>query len=181
MEYEVKVLDIDVDDIIGRLSSIGAEYRGDFAMRRWVYAQSGTKEMVRLRSDGNSITLTYKRLNNEDIGGVEEMEVAVSDFAMTDAIFKRLGFDETYYQENKRKLYVLGNTEFCIDTWPLIPTYLEIESTSEAEVQAALDLLQITRHDGNIAVKSIYERYGIDLHSYPVMHFGIKSHEQVAQ
>ncbi|MEI7918900.1 MAG: hypothetical protein WCH65_01440 [bacterium] len=50
-------------------------------------------------------------------------------------ILKKLKREVMVYQENKRKVYVYNEIEFCIDSRPKIPTYLEIESTSVEKVK----------------------------------------------
>jgi hypothetical protein len=67
---------------------------------------------------------------------------------------------------------VLGDIEFCIDTRPKIPTYLEIEWSSEEKVHQGLELLWLTGKDvWDIWVIETYERYGIDLMSHQVLKF----------
>ena len=63
--------------------------------------------------------------------------------------------------------------EVDIDTWPRIPTYLEIEGTSEEEVYNALELLGIPKQKAtSLDVQSIYEEiYGIDLNKEPNLSF----------
>ena len=63
--------------------------------------------------------------------------------------------------------------EVDIDTWPKIPTYLEIEGTSEEEVYNALQLLGIPKEKAtSLDVQSIYEEiYGIDLDKEPNLSF----------
>ena len=69
------------------------------------------------------------------------------------------------YQENKRIQYTLDNVEIDIDTWPMIPTYLEIEGNSEEEVnnmvkKLGLSNLKIT----TLNCDDIYrEFYNIDI------------------
>ena len=60
-------------------------------------------------------------------GGMHEVEVVVSDFEKTTELLHSIRMVEKFYEENKCTKYVLNDVEFCIDEWPLIPTYLEIE------------------------------------------------------
>jgi len=49
-------------------------------------------------------------------------------------ILKKLEWTTIVYQENKRKVYSRNDIEFCIDTRPKVPTYLEIEGKDEKAV-----------------------------------------------
>ena len=76
-----------------------------------------------------------------------------------------MGYIVRGIQENRRIKYDLNGTEIDIDTWPRIPTYLEIEGKNEEEVYNTLDLLDIPREKAiSLNTQSIYkEYYGIDL------------------
>lgn len=172
-EFETKVLDIDVKNIKDKLVNIGAKEKPEILMRRWVFDIDPSKERwIRLRDDGEKITITYKCKTGSGISETEEIEVEVFDFENTAEILSKLKFQSKYYQENKRKLFIFDDVEFAIDSWPKIPTYLEIESYSEKKVKDGLDLLNLKNKDiGNISVKNVYSKYKIDLHSFKELKF----------
>ena len=61
-------------------------------------------------------------------------------------------------------MYVLNEVEISIDSWPMIPTYAEIEGKSEKGVLDALELLGCTKKDyTTLDVVSIYKLYNIDI------------------
>ena len=61
-------------------------------------------------------------------------------------------------------MYVFNEVEISIDSWPMIPTYAEIEGKSEKDVLNALELLGYTKKDyTTLDVVSIYELYNIDV------------------
>lgn len=173
VEYETKVLDIDVPTIEQKFKELGIKKEAEFLMRRWVYDIDPSKdEWVRLRDEGGRVTLTYKRKTGSGIGETEEIETEVKDFDMLARILSRIPFKGKYYQENKRKVYRFGKLTFTIDSWPMIPTYLEIEGENEEEVRRGLELLGLVGKDiGNMSVKNVYSLYGIDLHSYKEIKF----------
>jgi adenylate cyclase class 2 len=45
------------------------------------------------------------------------------------------------YQETKRETWKLEDCEVTIDTWPWIPTFLEIEGGSESSVRKTASIL----------------------------------------
>jgi len=172
-EFETKVLDIDVKEIRDKLIKIGAKKKSEFSMRRWIFdIDSSQDKWIRLRDDGEKITLTYKCKTGSGISETEEIEVEVSDFKNTAKILSNLNFEATYYQENKRELFILDEIEFAIDSWPKIPPYLEIESSNEEKVKEGLKLLGLEKKDiGNVTVKNVYLKYKIDLHSFKKLKF----------
>lgn len=169
IEYELRVLEIDIDNVIKSLEKIGAEKMGEFKQKRYVYdfnpAVKG--KWIRLRSNGIENTLTIKEIMNNKIDGTKELEIKVSSFEDTNEILNKLGYRHRSFQENNRIEYKLNNVKFDIDTWPMIPTYLEIEGENELEIKKALNLLNLTNSKiTTLGVDAIYkEIYGINIDS----------------
>ena len=67
----------------------------------------------------------------------------------------------------------MNGVEVDIDTWPGIPTYMEIEGLSEKEVYDTLKLLGISKDEAiSLDVQGIYkEVYNIDLDDDPNLSF----------
>lgn len=172
-EFETKVLDIDGAEIAKKLLGLGAEKKPEVLMKRWVFDIDPSKdEWLRLRDDGHKVTLTYKCKSGFGIDQTEEIEVVVGDFQKTGQILSKLEFKGKYYQENKRTAFRLKDIEFTIDSWPKIPPYLEVESSSEEKVKEGLVLLGLENKDaGNLTVKEVYFRYKLDLHSFGELKF----------
>ena len=173
-EYETKILEINVKEIKKKLKQIGAKKKAEYLMRRCIFDINLTRdEWIRLRDyNGKNATLTYKVRTGSGISETEEIEVHVSDFDIMAEILSKLKFKGKYYQENKREIYKLKDIEFCIDHWPKIPTYLEIEAKSEKRVHEGLKMLGLEGKDiGNISVKKVYSMYRIDLHSFKELRF----------
>lgn len=162
-EYEVRVLEIDVDGVIEKLESLNAEFQWDHVQRRYVYdfMPSIDGKWIRLRTNGDKSTLTIKNLVSSEIDGTQELEIEVDNFERCALILKELGYEPKGYQENRRRQYNLNGVEIDIDYWPLIPTYLEIEGPSEAAVYNALETLGFDRNDATTRdVEGIYLDYG---------------------
>jgi len=175
VEYETKVLGIDPQLIINKLRKFGAKEEPEILKRRLIFdMKSENSEWVRLRDNGDKVTLTYKYkvIGNTQIGKTTEIEVDVSDFEKTARILKKLPFYRIFYQENKSHIFHLNGIEFSIDTWPMIPPYLEIESNSKEKVIDGLKLLDLLGKDsGDRDLKDIYRDKGMDLHSYTRLKF----------
>lgn len=174
-EYEVKVLGISPLDIIQKLRKLGAEETAEVLMRRYVFDFSeGVIEWLRLRDDGNKVTLSYKHKEkgNIKVGRTIEIETEVVDFDKTALILKKLPFKAIYYQENRRHLFTIDGIEFSIDSWPKIAPYLEVESTSKARINQGLKLLGLEGQDcGDKDIVEIYDESGVDLHSFLELKF----------
>ena len=174
-EYELRVLEIEPKSIINRLEELGANKIGDFEQKRYVYnlnpAQDG--KWIRLRTNGKKTTLTYKDIVRNTIDGTKEIEVEVSDFEITNELLEKMGYFNKGYQENKRIQYEFNNVEIDIDSWPLIPSYLEIEGQSEKEVTDMLKLLNINEEKVTaLNCSYIYKKiYGIDIDKIKMLKF----------
>ena len=175
IEYEVRILEVSVDDMIARLECLGIQKKGVFHQKRYVYdfipVQKG--RWIRLRSNGSCTTLTIKEIKSLRIDGTSELEIVVSDFDETNCILQKLGYSPRTFQENFRMEYSLNGVNFDIDKWPKIPPYMEIEGTSEQAVLDAIDMLGIPREKFVTKdVDSIYhDVYGITLDEIAILDF----------
>ena len=167
-EREVTILDIDTDDFIEKIESLGAEKKGEFLQRRYVFdfQPIDPNKWIRLRTNGTKTTLTIKEIIDRNaIDGTNELEITVDDFDKTKELLNQLGYSARNYQENYRRVYLLNNTEISIDSWPLIPTYAEVEGKTNEDVQNVLKIIDTSKNDvTTLDVESIYkEKYGIDI------------------
>lgn len=130
---------------------------------------------MRLRTNGEETTLTIKTVvDKNDLGGTQEHEVVVSDFEKMNDILEKLGYKHRNYQENKRIRYILDEVEIDIDTWPLIPTYAEIDGKNKEVVISILKKLDYFGSDKvtTLDVISIYnDIYNIDVLNIKELYF----------
>ncbi len=166
-EIEERVLEIDIQEIVKKLESLGAKKVGEWYQKRYVYDFNPKREnqWIRLRANGKQVTLTYKNVEEDSIDGTKELEIEVSDFEETNQLLNILGYKSKAYQENKRIRYILNGVEIDIDSWPLIPTYMEIEGNSIVEVKEIESLLEIDISKiTNLNCQDIYNKiYNIDV------------------
>jgi adenylate cyclase class 2 len=164
-EYEVRVLEIDHNEIVKKLESLGAELKFSAMQQRYVYDFNPVEEnrWIRLRTNGIKTTLTIKDLTAKTIDGTKELEIEVDDFENTNKILEELGYKNRGFQQNKRTQYILDGVEIDLDRWPLIPEYLEIEGKDEKAIYDCLDKLGISKDKiVTLDVSSIYTHYGYD-------------------
>ncbi len=167
-EYEVRILEIDKEEIIKKLEKLGATKIKEMYYKRYVYEMMPKKhnEWIRLRTDGEETTITYKKIYEEKtIEGTKELEIKVDDFEKSKELLEIMGHSIKGYQENKRIRYMLDDIEFDIDSWPMIPTYLEIEGKNEQKILDIIDKLDIDKSKMTfLNCGTIYkEIYGINI------------------
>jgi adenylate cyclase class 2 len=147
-EIEAKFLNINVIKIREKLQKIGAIMKyPERLMKRKVfdYPDERLKKngaWIRVRDEGDGkITLSYKQLIDRTLHGTKEITVDVNDFDTMCDFLQATGLDSKSYQETRREKWVLGESEITIDTWPWIPTFVEIESETEEEIHKVSNLL----------------------------------------
>lgn len=175
IEHEGKILEINISDVLLKFKNKQFEFKGAYFQRRYVYDFNPAKKgkWIRLRTNGDISTLTIKEIFDDDISGTKEMEIIVSDFDQTNRILNELGYQPRSYQENYRVEYVYQSTTFCIDFWPQIAPYLEIESSTKTNVIDCFKQLGFIAADIYTQnVDYIYsELYNINLDTIPILNF----------
>lgn len=90
---------------------------------------------VRVRNEGDKVTLSYKQLKDRTVHGTKEVTVIVDDFEATCRFLDSIGMKLSSFQETKRESWKLGSAEIELDTWPWIPSFVEIEAKDEEELK----------------------------------------------
>ena len=166
-EYEIRILEINKEETIKKIEGLGAIKKGEFEQKRYVYdlRPAEKDKWIRLRTNGIITTLTYKDIISNTIDGTKEIELEVEDFNKANEFLEKIGFKNRSYQENKRIQYILNGVEIDIDSWPMIPTYMEIEGNSEKDIVDMKKILNIDeRKVTTLNCSDIYkEIYNIDI------------------
>lgn len=144
-ELEVRLLDIDVDDLVKKLEQLSAKFIGKWNQVRYIYDFNPFIEnkWIRLRTDGIKTTLAIKEVRDTSITGTKELEIEVSSIEDTDKILEELGYKKRSVQENKRIRYILNGVEIDIDTWPHLKSYVEFEAKAEEDIIKAFEVLNL--------------------------------------
>jgi len=176
----VKFLDIDPEVLERNLLALGGKRIYDRIFRDRVFdfpdwrLQAKTS-WVRLRDKGDRVTLSFKdasKTGGANNFGMEEIEVVVSDFDKTSELFKRIGLIEKFNEEKNRVHFELDGIDIDIDTWPLIPPYVEIEGKNWGEVRKMADRLGLDwEKRETTGAMGIYRKYGIEEKDYEVLMF----------
>ena len=143
-EIEATFLDIDKPTLRQKIQSLGGKLlQPETLMRRTIF-DSGTHSFVRVRDEGNCITMTYKYFADISLSGAKEINLIVNNYNNAVNLVKACGLQIKAHQE----------------TWPGLPTYVEIEGPSEASVKTAAAKLGFDFKDAHFgAVDQIYHFY----------------------
>lgn len=148
-EIEVRFLEINQDEISGKLKQLGAEDLGEDLLEEIIFYdkelewQKGNRKFVRIRKTKSGIYLTYKHQEFDTATGTEEIEFKIDDMRKAEVFLERVGLVAFRHQQKKRHSFKLGNVIIDIDTWPRIPTYLELEGPSEEALKAVAKKLDL--------------------------------------
>ena len=169
-ELETRIVDIDLDELRNKLNSIGAkkiksenqindlyDFEDSRLLNNKGYARIRT--VHDLLNDKEIIFMTTKRLLSQGkFKEMEENEVIVDNKKMAEGIFKSLGLNVYQSIKKYRESYRLFNSliEIDINDKSFCPfPYLEIETSSEEELQKIVTILGYTLEDTTSA--TIYD------------------------
>jgi len=149
-EIEIKILEIDRMKIESALMSLGAKQVFDGEIHAVYYdsrdhAMRNNRDTLRLRKEGTTSMLTFKRhVEDADAKVREEKEVEVSDFNTMRSILESTGFSSWFEMKKHRTSYELHGVHFEFDKYheeyEYIPEFMEIEG---ADVQTVLRYAEI--------------------------------------
>lgn len=177
-EIEVVFTEVDKEELEKKLLAIGAHKVKDIFYRHVAmdypdYRLDKDYSWIRLRDEGGEVVLAYKKrlgvssVDGTNDTGMEEIEVVVDSYENTKLFLQKIGLIEKHEAEKKRTRWQKGETEFDIDTWPAIPTFLEIEAPSWEDIDVATKALGFDPKERKIcSANQIYKMYGITVNDY---------------
>jgi adenylate cyclase class 2 len=171
-EIECRFLEIDKEKLVKKLLELGAHDEGENMLEETIiYDKEATwkdsNKFIRLRKIGNKIKLSYKEHTAHTVDGAYEIEFGVDDFKKPELLFEQLGLKAYRHQQKKRHTLILEGVTFDIDTWPKIPTYVEIEGESEEALKKAALAVDFKWEDAEFhdAAWVIENKYNIPVRS----------------
>lgn len=143
-EIEAKFLNVNHDEVRASLQAAGATCEHPMRlMRRHQfdhpddrYLKHHQNEKLRIRDEGDKVTVTYKK-SRADSNYVHEIETTVGSYDDIKQLLLAIGLKIYSYQESKRETWQLDDVEVVLDEWPWLKLYIEIEGPSEAAIRAA--------------------------------------------
>lgn len=157
IEFEGRVLDINPVEMREKIKSLGGHMKKGLTLyKRSVFSLCDIKRgFVRVRDEGDKITLTSKIYKNPDFP--QEYELQLKDkFEHGQEFLRSLNLTEKAYHETIREKWTIPkpnskkNTELCeitIDYIPGLPVYSEIECKSKADLIKSCKLLNVQYKD----------------------------------
>ena len=149
-EIEIKLSFKDKDKIIAQLKKIGATFKEKYVLSDIYFSLEDTnmreaKDFIRLRvkNGASEITLKGKRETESDIWRRIELTSKVDNPKAVAQMFNHMKFYTLLENNSEREYWQIGNVEivFVELTKPTKLNFMEIEGTSEQEVQIILDKL----------------------------------------
>lgn len=142
IEYEATFPEVDKDAVRGKLSAAGAVLvKPEFLQKRTVFRMPAGHEIsggwVRVRDEGDRITMSLKVVDGDRIEDQKEICLKVDSFDTAVDLLVSLGCTRKSYQETKRELWTLDGTDITIDEWPFLDPLVGVEGKSEAAVKVA--------------------------------------------
>lgn len=143
-EIEARFLEVNKRSLVSALIARGATDLGEVTLNEIIFYDkaltwSNKGRVVRLRSSGNKITLTYKENKAQTVDSAREIEFDVSSLPQAKLFLETVGLQAFRHQEKRRHSLQFGDVTIDIDTWPNIPTYAEFEGPSEAAIRAVAE------------------------------------------
>jgi len=159
-EIEAKFLDINKENIRKLLKNLGAELVApERLMERAVFDSPNSNEYYRVRNEGNQITMSFKHCDDRSIEGMKEICLTVDNYDnaidfLTHAVGKPKALQETY-----RESWIKDGVEIDIDTWPWVPSFIEIEGPSAESVEKLANELGFKMEDAKYgSVEIVYQQ-----------------------
>jgi len=134
-------LEINKEELIKKLAELGAEDLGERHLPSLIFydgagewIKSG-KKFVRIRTTGEGIFMAFKDDQDYSLSGTREIEFEISDLEKGREFLLAIGLQLIREQDKIRNSFRLDGVAVDIDTWPKVPTLVEIEGSSEEEVK----------------------------------------------
>ena len=167
-EIECRFLEINKATLIKKLKKLGAKDKGERMLEETIIYDREFKwrdkehKHVRIRKDGKKVMLALKQFLSHTIDGTYELEFEIKDYEKAEVFFEKIGLVPFRHHQKKRHTFTFKGVIFDIDTWPKIPTYVELEGKSEKALRDAakavgLDWNKAEFHHPRWVIENIYK------------------------
>ncbi len=165
-EIEVKILEINKDEVIKKLEKLGAEKILEETQKAEIYDYSDkglTKKghTLRVRQEGSRTEFTLKKDVSRGFAKVKkEFNVEVNDPKVLGGILKELGLSKIKSYAKQRISYKFGEVRFDLDKVEGIPMYLEIEAPNEILIKKYVKVLGFSEKEAkNWTGEEVFKHY----------------------
>lgn len=148
-ECETKILEVNKVEIVQKLEGLGSKKLQEIRLFVDWYCTKGSNPdshpwylRIRKYSDGRAeCTWKSKPVESGIMRTHKEINFMLPEPDQLAALFTELDLEVYAHQEKDRISYQLKDWRFDMDTYPGIPTYLEIEGKDETHIKEAIALL----------------------------------------
>ena len=108
-EIEAKFLNVDHNEFREKLRSLGATLEQPMRLMRrknFDYPDGRLREIggwVRVRDEGDKVTLAYKQLDHRGVDGTKEVSLEVADFDQACLFLERVGLGQSHIRKQSVK------------------------------------------------------------------------------
>jgi len=161
LEIEKNFFVYNKSKIIKTIKKMKGKYIGTYLFKVYSFnTKNKNVKRLRIRDEGTKKTLTVKMSGNKYD---DEYEINIDNVEVACKILINLGFEQNDYYEKIREIYYLNNNEFSFDTIPGLGEYLQIESSSEKELNKIIKIFGLNDNDDlKTEEKKLYDKYGFD-------------------
>jgi len=152
-EHEVKILEINEEEVIKKLESLNAKKDYDEIIESEYYdfkdgSLKNSSKMLRLREIAGKNFITFKNYGEkENILMNYEHESEVSDINAVRNILNHLGLASFSSEKRRRVSFILHDARIDINKHNNIPAYIEVETESPEKLKQIVSLLGFSMND----------------------------------
>ena len=168
IEYEATFYPVKKDEIRRKLIEVGAKLKKtEYVQKRYVFHMPSGHEIfggwVRVRDEGDKVTMSLKVVDGVNIENQKEICLRVDNFDVAVSLLESLGCKRKAYQETRREMWQVDDVEVCIDEWPWLEPFVEIEGVFEQAVKKVSELIGFDYKQAKFcSVDTLFaEKYGI--------------------
>jgi len=168
LEIEASFDDIDETKIKKLIKENGGKLinkKRIMPIKRYYVPSRKGNYFIRIRDEGDKITMTIKEWKNKKDKYPIEREVIIDSIEEGDAILKFFGCKKLYDLEKIRETWeVCGCKEVVFDSYPGLPTYMEIDCHTLPQLKKAANMLGYNMGEAStLRINDKYKlMYGID-------------------
>lgn len=165
-ETEVRFLEIDKTKLVEKLLALGAKDFGETMLEEIIFNGTGSQEpgkrwFIRIRKKGTMVVMTYKKHKADPKDGAEELELKIDNLESGVEFLEKLGLPAFRRQQKLRHTLQLGGVTMDFDTWPKIPTYVELEGPTMEDIKRTakileLDWSKVVYEDAKSVIENVY-------------------------
>lgn len=175
LEKEIKILEINFDEVTKKLIELWAEKTFDWFIHDIYYdfpewdnhKMEENKRLFRVRQKWETHLYTIKRKRNKksewwekSIKVADEWESIITDVDSFKNVLEKYGMKQTREKKKYRVSYKLWDVEFDIDKYDEIPYLLEIEAVDKETIKKYIEKLWLENHTTKkFWSRKLYEYY----------------------